>query len=79
MIGDRVRILNNPSNDETFDLRFVGMEAVVEHFDYDGGCGQTFPNDPMIGVRFCDGTVEEFWHEEVICLEFPIAAFTYEA
>lgn len=73
-IGDNVKVLNNPSNDETFDLRFVGREGIVEHFDYDCGCGQTFPNDPMIGVKFSDGMIEEFWSEEITRLELPIAS-----
>ena len=29
------------------------------------GCGQRFPDDPMIGVRFPDGALQEFWREEL--------------
>lgn len=53
-IGDCVKVLDNPNNDDTFNPIFVGMAGVVEFFEYDCGCGQSFPEDPMIGVRFVD-------------------------
>ena len=64
-LGDHVRVMNNPSGDETFDPRFVGQEGFVTYFEYDCGCGQTFPADPMIGVKFANGAIEEFWKEEI--------------
>ena len=48
------------------DASFLGMKGVVEYYEYDCGCGQSFPGDPMIGVRFSDNRVEEFWREELI-------------
>ncbi len=64
-IGQEVRVLNNPNNDSTFETLYVGLCGTVVYFEYDCGCGQTYPTDPMIGVRFTDQTVEEFWREEV--------------
>ena len=64
-IGDRVKVLNNPNNDETFDEKFVFKSGVIDYFEYECGCGQYFPEDPMIGVRFKNGTIEEFWKEEI--------------
>lgn len=64
-IGDKVIILDNPSKDETFDKKFIGKEGTVEFFEYDCGCGQTYPNDPMIGVQFSNGKVAEFWKDEM--------------
>lgn len=54
------------SLDGTFDHSRRGQPGVVVHLDYDCGCGQTYPGDPMIGVRFSDGQVDEFWLEEFI-------------
>lgn len=51
--------------DATGGKEFVGKTGEIVHYEYDCGCGQTFPNDPMIGVRFPDGTEEEFWTEEL--------------
>lgn len=33
--------------------------------EYNCGCGQTFPGDPMIGVRFGTLPMSEFWSEEL--------------
>jgi len=63
-VGDQVEITLLPK-DETFDMSFLGKIGVVLYFEYDCGCGQTFPNDPMIGVQFSDGRLEEFWKEEI--------------
>jgi hypothetical protein len=64
-IGDNILILSNPNNDETFNIEFSGQKGIVKYFDYDCGCGQTYPNDPMIGVEFTCGETEEYWKEEV--------------
>lgn len=64
-IGEDVVILDNPSNDETFDKKFVGRKGMIVFYEYDCGCGQTYPNDPMIGVRFSNGKIAEFWEEEI--------------
>ena len=59
-IGDKIIILNNPSCDGTFDKEFIGKEGMIKFFEYNCGCGQTYPNDPMIGVKFDNGKVAEF-------------------
>jgi hypothetical protein len=64
-IGDKVLVLNNPNNDETFNMVFSGQEGIVKYFDYECGCGQTYPSDPMIGIKFISGEIEEYWKEEV--------------
>jgi hypothetical protein len=65
-VGERVRVIAGA--DETFDSAFFGRVGIIEYFEYDCGCGQTFPNDPMIGVRFSN-CVEEFWAEELQIVE----------
>jgi CarS bacterial SH3 domain len=62
-IGDRVRIVSG--TDETFDPRFTGRIGLVRYLEYECGCGQSFPHDPMIGVGFHTGKTEEFWREEL--------------
>ena len=64
-IGDKVKVLNNPNMDETFDKRFFNNICEVIYFEYDCGCGQTFPEDPMIGIKSSVGKIGEFWKEEL--------------
>jgi CarS bacterial SH3 domain len=64
-IGQTVLVLNNPNSDKTFDKKFAGKIGTVRHFEYEGGCGQTFPMDPMISVRLSNGKCDEFWKEEL--------------
>ena len=66
-MGDKVKAVR--ATDETFDRRFMRRVGIVEHFEYSCGCGQTYPEDPMIGVVFRSGEVEEFWKEELKLLE----------
>ncbi len=66
-IGDKVRVVRG--TDETFDRRFLRRVGIIEHFEYSCGCGQTYPNDPMIGVKFRSSEVEEFWQEELKLLD----------
>jgi hypothetical protein len=61
-IGARVLIV--ASDDETFDAAYLGKVGIVKYLEYGCGCGQSFPSDPMIGVEFENGTIEEFWAEE---------------
>ena len=63
-LGDRVEI-TLLSKDDTFDKSLYGATGKVLYFEYDCGCGQSFPSDPMIGVCFFNGEVEEFWKEEL--------------
>jgi hypothetical protein len=65
-IGDGVRVVRG--TDETFDLAYRGRRGIVAYFEYKCGCGQTYPNDPMIGVRMADGNCAEFWAEELALL-----------
>jgi len=44
---------------------FIGLVGRVTYLEYFCGCGQRYPVDPMIGVKFDDGRVEEFWCEEI--------------
>ena len=46
-------------------LGYVGCSGVVEHLEYSCGCGQSYPGDPMIGVKLEDGRAQEFWPEEL--------------
>lgn len=46
----------------------VGRRGMIEYLEYSCGAGQTYPHDPMIGVRFTNGDREEFWHEELTAL-----------
>lgn len=65
--ADRVKVVDIA--DSTADPRNVGKTGCVVFLEYDCGCGQQFPNDPMIGVRFDDGSGEsEFWAEELALL-----------
>lgn len=64
-IGERAIVLNNPNNDECFNERFAFKSGIIIYFEFECGCGQNFPEDPMIGVRFKNGEVEEFWKEEI--------------
>ena len=64
-VGDSVKVSNNPNNDETFNSTFAFKSGVIIYFEYECGCGQNYPDDPMIGVLFKCGKVEEFWKEEI--------------
>lgn len=61
-IGDKVKVVYLA--DETADVRFFNREGMVLYFEYTCGCGQSFPDDPMIGIKFAR-CVEEFWKEEL--------------
>jgi CarS bacterial SH3 domain len=62
-IGETVSIIG--SKDKTFDSRYRDRLGTVRYLEYACGCGQTYPRDPMIGVEFRGGKVEEFWREEL--------------
>jgi hypothetical protein len=51
--------------DQTGASQFLGLQGKIEYFEYSCGCGQSYPHDPMIGVRFANSEVEEFWSEEL--------------
>ena len=52
-------------SDETGDQEFIGKTGVIEYLEFSCGCGQAYPNDPMIGIRFPDGSLIECWSEEI--------------
>ncbi len=62
-IGQFVKVLRLV--DDTGESSFLGKSGIVEHLEYSCGCGQLFPKEPMVGVRFPDGELEEFWREEL--------------
>ncbi len=61
--GALVRVVR--SCDETDLDEFIGKVGEVDYLEYTCGCGQSFPDDPMIGVKFDDGLEQEFWKIEV--------------
>lgn len=68
-VGDFVEVvtridveLEDP-DDET--PSHIGRAGAVAYLEYSCGCGQTYPTDPMIAVRFPEGDMEEFWREEL--------------
>lgn len=63
--GDAVKIVHNIDVDVS-DLRhLVGRRGRVDYLEYDCGCGQSYPGDPMVGVVLEDGLNCEFWPEEL--------------
>jgi hypothetical protein len=62
-IGENVRVCQLV--DQTGASQFLGARGTIQYFEYRCGCGQSYPHDPMIGVRFSNGEVEEFWSEEL--------------
>ena len=62
--------------DETENSDVVGKRGVVRYYEYDCGSGQTFPDDPMIGVKFVGGAMKEFWKEELKLLERHVSRRT---
>lgn len=66
--GERVQVeqvLDDGTMDEDEVVTHVDEEGVVEYLDYACGCGQVYPEQPMIGVVFPDGSHEEYWSEEL--------------
>ena len=63
-IGQKVKVIRRI--DDTISSNFIRRKGMVTYFDFTCGCGQSYPNDPMIGVLFPNKAIEEFWHEELI-------------
>lgn len=61
-IGDLVRIVR--LLDSTADADFLRKCGRIVYFEYSCGCGQSHPDDPMIGVQCANGAAE-FWKEEI--------------
>lgn len=70
-IGSLVKVLAvemDCSDQEEYDDLYgwaIGLTGRVVYLEYSCGSGQTYPEDPMIGVRFPDGRVAEYWAEEL--------------
>lgn len=62
-IGNIVKVVQ--CIDDTVSACYVGRIGKIIYFDYGCGCGQSYPNDPMIGVEFMKNAREEFWKEEL--------------
>lgn len=65
--GDTVRVIQAIDRHVHDVAAHVGYVGVVEYLEYSCGCGQHFPDSPMIGVRL-EEVLEEFWPEEVALL-----------
>lgn len=63
--GTRVTVVAAIDRTEHDVSKHIGIGCVVEYLEYDCGCGQSFPTDPMIGVLLDTGEREEFWKEEL--------------
>lgn len=64
-VGQRVRVVAAVDRGVHDVAAFIGRAGRVDHLDYACGCGQSYPGDPMVGVRFSGKVVEEFWPEEL--------------
>ena len=62
-IGQVVRVCQLV--DQEGEIAALGKQGVVEYFEYSCGCGQSYPRDPLIGVRFPNGDLHELWREEL--------------
>lgn len=51
--------------DEIID-KLINSVGVIIYYDYDCGCSQIYPDQPMIGVKLENGETHEFWPEEII-------------
>jgi hypothetical protein len=63
--GDTVQIVDAIDTDVYDVSGHIDREGRVEYLEYSCGCGQRYPHDPMIGVKFADDKIEEFWAEEL--------------
>lgn len=61
--NDKVLIVK--FSDNTGNPEFAGKIGVVQYLEYSCGCGQSYPNDPMIGIKFSNGSLIECWSEEI--------------
>ena len=64
--GQAVRVVAAIDTEVHDVSEFVGACGTVAYLEYNCGCSQTYPEDPMIGVKFPDGRGEEFWSEELV-------------
>lgn len=70
-IGQKVKIDASQGDRYVFDNDYTGRVGIVKYLEYSCGCGQTFPNDPMIGVEIAgklardEERTPEFWPEHL--------------
>ena len=64
--GDAVQIARSAETEDSGCgvHALVGRVGRVAYLEYSCGCGQSYPDDPMIGVALGD-RVEEFWADEL--------------
>lgn len=63
--GDEVVVIDAIDRDVHDLSEYIGQRGQVEYLEYSCGCGQHYPDDPMIGVRLACGKHIEFWPEEL--------------
>jgi hypothetical protein len=68
--GQNVTVTSSAEGDDPLVgvTGFIGKSGVILYLEYSCGCGQRYPDEPMIGVKFPDSTMQEFWAEE-LCLD----------
>lgn len=62
-VGDRVRIID--CSDEQGDASKLFTEGDIVSFNVNGETGNT-AEDPLLFIRFDDGSEDSFWREEVV-------------
>lgn len=65
--GDMVRVVQAIDKDVIDLSSYVGRSGYVIALDYDSGCGQQGPHDPMVTVEFSTRKRLSFWREELEC------------
>lgn len=63
--GDRVLVVAAVDANVQDVAEHIGKAGRVAYLEYGCGCGQRYPDDPMVGVELDDGGSEEFWPEEL--------------
>jgi len=61
---DYIDIGDHDDLDDAIDA-LIGQQGVVEYLEYECGCGQIYPHEPMIGIKLDSGDKHEFWFEEL--------------
>ena len=66
-VGETVRVVRSLDSEasQCGVHEHIGRVGTVRHLEYFCGCGQSYPDAPMIGITFTDGSWEEFWPEEM--------------
>lgn len=62
-INQNIKVIN--LIDKTGNRYYLNKIGLIKYFNFDCGCEQTFPHNPMIGIKFFNGKIEEFWKEEI--------------